>query len=198
MQQWHYLSDTQDRIALREGDLQKMAASGIIRSQTMVWKEGMGDWVSCGEVMPELFEKTPGSEESADLTSLAQTAAPLAATGGWVRSSGLACYFLAILIFTGCAELIIRRPDFFTSGSMAAIVLKNTTVVMGLALGGLSVWLGLASNKLARALPSLNAVDGSIWDAIVGLETGYHRVAGFFLLCLLCVAILGSLVYLFL
>ena len=199
MQEWHYLSDTQERTPLRANDLPSMVASGMLRSQTMVWKEGMEDWVSCGEVMPELFEAGTGRPDSAGgLASLARGAAPLATAAGWVRSCGLAGFFLAILIFTACAELIIRQPGFFTSGGMIAVILKNTAVVLALLLGGAGVWLGLVSTKAAGALPALAALDESSWAHFSNLGAKFFRVAAIFVIALATVALFGTAIYLFL
>ncbi len=53
--QWYYLSDTHERIALSDAQFPVLAARGVLRPATPVWRKGMADWTACGEVMPEIF-----------------------------------------------------------------------------------------------------------------------------------------------
>lgn len=52
---WFFLSDKQEQIPTTEEQLRGLAANGILRPQTLVWREGMSDWTSAGEIKPELF-----------------------------------------------------------------------------------------------------------------------------------------------
>ncbi len=53
---WYYLSDRQEQIPTTEEQFASMAAAGLLKPQTMVWKDGMVDWISLGEIRPDLFQ----------------------------------------------------------------------------------------------------------------------------------------------
>jgi hypothetical protein len=53
--QWYYLSDSHERIALSEAQFPALAARGLLRPTTPVWRKGMSGWTACGEVKPEIF-----------------------------------------------------------------------------------------------------------------------------------------------
>ncbi|HWB02042.1 MAG TPA: DUF4339 domain-containing protein [Verrucomicrobiales bacterium] len=53
--QWYYLSDSHERVALSEAQFPVLAARGLLRPTTPVWRKGLADWIACGEVKPELF-----------------------------------------------------------------------------------------------------------------------------------------------
>ena len=53
--QWFFLSDTQEQVPVSEEQMASLVQTGVIRSNTMIWREGMPQWVSCSEVKPELF-----------------------------------------------------------------------------------------------------------------------------------------------
>src|SRR5688572_2702038 len=53
--QWYYLSESYERIPVSEAQFAALAARGILRPATPVWRKGMADWTACGEVKPEIF-----------------------------------------------------------------------------------------------------------------------------------------------
>lgn len=53
--QWYFLSDTQEQIPIQESHIAGLVQTGVVDSNTMIWKEGMDEWVKCGEIKPELF-----------------------------------------------------------------------------------------------------------------------------------------------
>ena len=53
--QWYYLSDSHERIALSDAQIPVLAAPGVLRPTTPVWRNGLVDWTACGEVKPEIF-----------------------------------------------------------------------------------------------------------------------------------------------
>lgn len=72
-----------------EDQLPSLASSGIVRPTTLIWQKGMAEWVSAGEIKPELFHSAPGNalagESSGLVTELAST---LRMYAGWVEVSG--------------------------------------------------------------------------------------------------------------
>ena len=47
---WFYAQNGEQKGPVSEDELQKLAASGAISTEDLVWKEGMGDWASYGSV----------------------------------------------------------------------------------------------------------------------------------------------------
>src|SRR5262245_14549588 len=47
---WHYVKDGQAVGPIEHADLQRLVAQGEITSSTLVWREGMSDWQSYGEL----------------------------------------------------------------------------------------------------------------------------------------------------
>ncbi len=104
---WHYLSDTHERIAVHEAQLAPLAARGVLRPATPVWRKGMGDWAACGEVKPEIFtaavsggDDHPHSGATAavmqgTVMGLART---LAGYNVWLRILGIALLVSAVLM----------------------------------------------------------------------------------------------------
>ena len=53
--QWYFLSDTQQQVPVQEEHLAGLVQTGVVRPNTMIWREGMAEWISCSEAKPELF-----------------------------------------------------------------------------------------------------------------------------------------------
>src|SRR5690606_21753633 len=96
---WYYVSDQQERVAVPEGRLPLLVASGVIQPATLVWRKGMASWVSCGEVQPSLFLAPSAATGSAPAANAPGAAAGEAGTlheltltlrrySGWMQVSG--------------------------------------------------------------------------------------------------------------
>jgi hypothetical protein len=89
---WYYVSDRQERLAVPEDQLPALAGSGIVRPTTLIWKKGMGEWISAGEIKPELFQALPeGTMEGESGVSsgvVGELARTLRIYAGWVEVSG--------------------------------------------------------------------------------------------------------------
>jgi hypothetical protein len=55
--QWYFLSDTQEQVPVQEEHLPGLVQTGVVRPNTMIWREGMTEWISCSEAKPELFAR---------------------------------------------------------------------------------------------------------------------------------------------
>jgi hypothetical protein len=101
---WYYLSDNHERIAVSEAQLVPLAARGILRPATPVWRKGMADWAACGEVKPEIFtEAATGSGDQRPSGALASAVngtviglgRTLAGYNVWMRIAGISSHILA-------------------------------------------------------------------------------------------------------
>ncbi len=109
--QWYYLSDTQERIAISEAQFLPLAARGVLRPATPVWRKGMTDWTACGEVKPEIFalavvrdsdERHPVTDNAAVRGTVIGLSRTLAAYNVWLRIFGT----IILLITAGVAALL--------------------------------------------------------------------------------------------
>ncbi len=115
---WYYVSDRQERLAVPEDQLAALAGSGVLRPTTLVWRKGMEEWTSAGELKPEWFSGGDGlpstvaeGEDRGLVTELAQTLRPYAA---WVSLSGWMHGLTAVLLVAGSIALgyfAWRRPE---------------------------------------------------------------------------------------
>ena len=150
---WYYVSDRQERLAVPEDQMLALAGSGVLRPTTLVWCKGMAQWVSAGEVKPEIFGAGedggfPGGagETVEDRGLVMELARTLRTYAGWVEVSGwlhgltgvagvalgTAVGYFAWLRPERLAEWSRRVPDslrpllehpWWTVGSLAAVAL---------------------------------------------------------------------------
>ena len=109
--QWYYLSDAQERIAISEAQFPALAARGVLRPATPVWRKGMADWTACGEVKPEIFalavvrdsdERHPVTDNAAVRGTVIGLSRTLAAYNVWLRIFGT----IILLLTAGVAALL--------------------------------------------------------------------------------------------
>lgn len=83
--QWYYAQNNQQLGPVDEATLRQLVAQGIIRADTLVWREGMGDWQPYGQVA------TPAVAAGYPVRSLEAVAAPErpVGTGGELSASQL-------------------------------------------------------------------------------------------------------------
>lgn len=108
--QWFYLSDSHERIAISEAQFVPLAARGVLRPATPVWRKGMADWSACGEVKPEIFtaavardsdERHPVTDNAAVRGTVIGFSRTLADYRVWMRIAGGLVLAAALLILAG-------------------------------------------------------------------------------------------------
>jgi len=112
---WYYLSDSHERIAVSEAQLAPLAARGVLRPATPVWRKGMGDWAACGEVKPEIFtaavsggdeQRHSGAASAVMQGTVIGLARTLAGYNVWLRILGIALLLSALsLTLSSAASL---------------------------------------------------------------------------------------------
>jgi hypothetical protein len=76
--QWFYGQDGAQRGPVDFAALQAMARSGQLRSQDLVWRQGMTDWLPASQVLAELFAPAPAPvPPSAEPVAPTASAAPI-------------------------------------------------------------------------------------------------------------------------
>lgn len=157
--QWYYLSDSHERVALSEAQFPVLAARGLLRPTTPVWRKGLADWIACGEVKPELF------------------------VGGIVRDSdqrGFLTDHTAIQgTVTGVARVLAGyRPWFWIYGGFMMLVALSAISLLGWATW---VFAKFGVESLNRGYPFMDQLKSFGWviallmavNAVVSLVIGW-------------------------
>ena len=167
--QWYFLSDTQEQVPVQEDQLAGLVQTGVIRSNTMIWQEGMEQWVACSEIKPELFAQRHVVPVVGAAATARQTAAlhgqPAAtpsypgagpavhgADGQTVRDAAVAfasaagwMKFLGILfLIGGVAYILMALFMVVTGGSSDGGLLPGLVLgVITATVGGILMWMGM-------------------------------------------------------
>ena len=56
MSDWYYSIDETNRHQAGEDEIARLAGSGVLKPTSLVWKDGMADWLPAGKVNPVWFE----------------------------------------------------------------------------------------------------------------------------------------------
>lgn len=94
---WYYLTDRQERVPVTEAQLLPLASGGVIRPNTLIWREGLPSWSTCGEVRPDLFAPPVSASQQAAVgdASLLLSARSLADYSPWMG------VFSAVMLVSG-------------------------------------------------------------------------------------------------
>lgn len=74
---WFYANDKEEQVSTTEEELRRLAASGALRPDTLIWREGMADWTAVSTAKPEWFSPRPAA--SVGDGSMPLTLPPMAA-----------------------------------------------------------------------------------------------------------------------
>ncbi len=61
MNAWFYLDAERQRHQVTEEQLQSLAQAGVLRPDSLVWTNGMAQWLPAAQALPALFQTTPAS-----------------------------------------------------------------------------------------------------------------------------------------
>lgn len=114
-----------------------LAASGIVRPTTLVWHEGLKEWISAGEAKPEWFVDTGGTspaEPGTDPGLVTDLAGTLRMYAGWVEFAGWLHAFSGVLFIM--AGTVIGYFSWFRSGPRPSFLLWATPEKAGWIVGG--------------------------------------------------------------
>ncbi len=143
MQQWFYLTRFKERLPFDEGDVPSLVLGGVIRPETMVWREGFEDgWISSGETRPEWFRemKTAPAADGGASAEVAETvmvkglAGQLIRGGGWIRTVAWALIVPGVLWILACGYLGWRREWLDLTTLLVAVPLAALGIGAGFAL----------------------------------------------------------------
>lgn len=75
---WHYVNENREQSEVPDDDLEALVAAGSVTRETLIWQDGMADWLPAGSIRPELF----GDEPAAPVPYTGPSASPAAAYTG--------------------------------------------------------------------------------------------------------------------
>lgn len=99
---WHYVNQEREQTPVPDDDVQALVTSGDITADTLIWQDGMGDWIPASQARPDLFPSSslqPVAHSSQPSTAFDSTqpsfAAPAPTSGLAIAS--LVCGILSVL-----------------------------------------------------------------------------------------------------
>lgn len=144
---WYYASAGQQAGPVSEPELEQLVRNGVVREDTLVWREGMPGWQPYGTARGAAIAVEPGLPPAAP-------AAPAVRYGGfWIR-------------------FVARVIDGIIEGALFAIV----AIPMGLTMGGMGASLGPnpTPEQLAATLPLMFGTVGLFILVGTGLKLAYE------------------------
>ncbi len=173
---WHYNQLGKNYGPVDFSHLQYLANSGQIRSEDMVWKEGLPEWLEAGRV-PGLI-KNPAAEHGQTPVYFGAVAAPFSATSEFPRVSALAVtsFILSLLWLCGVGSLL---AVIFGAVALHQIRLGRGRIRgTGLAISGLSIGIVSLVASFAALLvivgpkiPSVSRSTQEAWNQMRATET---------------------------
>ena len=156
--QWFFLSDTQEQVPVNEEHIAGLVQTGVIRPNTMMWREGMPQWIAASEVKPELFANkhvvpvvgaAATARQTAALRPSASPAAPAAAATGQMHPASAAAPTTGVLqnveastvreiahAFAKASGWMKLIAVFFILGGVLYILMALLTLVSGMSVEG--------------------------------------------------------------
>lgn len=103
---WFYITTNKERVRFTEPDVPVLVRGGALRPDSMVWRDGMKEWLSASEVAPEWFrapKDTSGGREldptiGDELDFSRAVAAALLGSGGWFVAAMAGFVAAAIIV----------------------------------------------------------------------------------------------------
>lgn len=56
---WHYVNENREQAEVPDGNLEALVSSGAVTHDTLIWQDGMPDWLPASLAVPELFPDAP-------------------------------------------------------------------------------------------------------------------------------------------
>ncbi|MDG2126131.1 MAG: DUF4190 domain-containing protein [Verrucomicrobiales bacterium] len=52
---WHYVNENREQAEVPDGNLEALVSSGAVTRDTLIWQDGMADWLPAAQAVPDLF-----------------------------------------------------------------------------------------------------------------------------------------------
>jgi len=162
-QQWLFVSATGQQFTANEPDVPALVQSGQISAQTLMWREGMPQWMPAASVFPILFSASSavtqpmvgGPASGAAARAAAATAAPAPATSGR-PASPTATSALGEAAIRRLAGPLIERKGWIKLLGVLCII-GGIFSLPALLIGLLPIFAGVSLMKMAGHLERVQA-----------------------------------------
>jgi multisubunit Na+/H+ antiporter MnhG subunit len=201
MQQWLFVSSSGQQFTAHEPDVPALVQSGQITAQTLMWREGMSEWMPAASVFPVLFTSSAtavtqpmiGGPSGAVVREAAVTS--LTAAAGRATAAGA-----SVPAPDPAAVRRLASPLFQRKGSvkfLAVMLIVIGVLFLPMALGGLVLILaGVALMRVVGSLEKAHAAGDarSLEQVNVDMAKYFYFHALFMALNLLFLAVVCAVV----
>lgn len=188
MQQWLFVSPSGQQFTVNEPDVASLVQSGQISAQTLMWKEGMAQWMPAASVFPSVFSasaatqplvtaRPTGAVAEPAATSAPSAAAASAPTGRAVGAGGGAGGMaIGDMMVRRLAQPLYERKGWIKLVGVMSIIMGVFTLPAFL-LGVLLIFAGMALMRLAGSVERAHAAAD-----VASLEQAQRDAGKYFLM----------------
>lgn len=164
-QQWLFVSSSGQQFTVQEPDVPALAQSGQIAAQTLMWREGMPQWMPAISVFPMLFSASSAATQpmvagyppagGVEAEAVPPAAATATAPAGRTMPKASSASFSEAAVRRLAAPLVERKGWIRLLGVLS--IIGGVLALPALLLGLIPIFAGLALMKMAGHLERAHA-----------------------------------------
>jgi type IV pilus assembly protein PilA len=195
MQQWLFVSSSGQQFTAHEPDVPALVQSGQISAQTLMWREGMSEWMPAASVFPALFMSSAAAVTQPMIGGPSAALAREAAVTSLTAAGRATAAGASVPAPDQAAVRRLASPLFQRKGSvkfLAVMLIVIGVLFLPMALGGLVLILaGVALMRVVGSLEKAHAAGDarSLEQVNVDMAKYFYFHALFMALILLFLAV---------
>ena len=200
MQQWLFVSSSGQQFTAHEPDVPALVQSGQITAQTLMWREGMSEWMPAASVFPALFMSSAAAVTQPMIGGPSAALAREAAVTSLTAAGRATAAGASVPAPDPAAVRRLASPLFQRKGSvkfLAVMLIVSGVLFLPMALGGLVLILaGVALMRVVGSLEKAHAAGDarSLEQVNVDMAKYFYFHALFMALILLFLAVVCAVV----
>ena len=200
MQQWLFVSSSGQQFTAHEPDVPALVQSGQISAQTLMWREGMSEWMPAASVFPALFMSSAAAVTQPMIGGPSAALAREAAVTSLTAAGRATAAGASVPAPDPAAVRRLASPLFQRKGSvkfLAVMLIVIGVLFLPMALGGLVLILaGVALMRVVGSLEKAHAAGDarSLEQVNVAMAKYFYFHALFMALILLFLAVVCAVV----
>lgn len=200
MQQWLFVSSSGQQFTAHEPDVPALVQSGQISAQTLMWREGMSEWMPAASVFPALFMSSAAAVTQPMIGGPSAALAREAAVTSLTAAGRATAAGASVPAPDPAAVRRLASPLFQRKGSvkfLAVMLMVIGVLFLPMALGGLVLILaGVALMRVVGSLEKAHAAGDarSLEQVNVDMAKYFYFHALFMALILLFLAVVCAVV----
>ena len=200
MQQWLFVSSSGQQFTAHEPDVPALVQSGQISAQTLMWREGMSEWMPAASVFPALFMSSAAAVTQPMVGGPSAALAREAAVTSLTAAGRATAAGASVPAPDPAAVRRLASPLFQRKGSvkfLAVMLIVSGVLFLPMALGGLALILaGVALMRVVSSLEKAHAAGDarSLEQVNVDMAKYFYFHALFMALNLLFLAVVWAVV----